>query len=42
MGRQHPQHKSDYSFISRKGTEPFPIEPVFGMFDECDIGDEGR
>ena len=29
-------------YISRKGTEPFPIETVFGMFDGCDIGDKEK
>ena len=35
--RQHPQIKRDNSFIPREGTERFEIEPVFGMFDGCDI-----
>ena len=42
MRKQHPQYKGDNSFISRKGTELFLIDPVFVMFDGCTIGDEGR
>ena len=38
----HPQQKRDKLFISCNGTEPFPIEPVFGMFDGFDIGAEER
>ena len=34
--------KGDNTVISRKGPKPSLIEPVFGMFDGCNIGDEER
>ena len=40
MWRKHPQIKRDNSFIPREETERFQIEPVFGMFDECDIDED--
>ena len=38
----NPQHKRNNYFEPREGTEHFPIESVFRIFDLCDIGDKGR